>query len=144
MAGSIAEFVRRYHAFGLSGSPFTLDQVADLERHLGLPLPAAFQAYLLIAGAEPPPDLVGSDCHGDWLYQLRQGAEELLVECGRPFELPTDAVVFFMHQGYQFLYFRADGQDDDPPVFYFIEGMAAPHAPERPFGRFTDWVAVGG
>ena len=139
--GDTAEFVARYRALGLGGSPLTPDEVAALERHLGLPLPAAYRAYLRIAGAEPPPELVGSDCHGDYLYLLRAGAEGLLRECGRPFDLPADAVVFLMHQGYQFFFFRADGCTADPPVFYFIEGMTTPAAPERRFERFSDWVA---
>ena len=142
MSDAVTEFVGRYRSLGITGSPLTPGQVAALEQHLGLPLPAAYRAYLLVAGAYPPPKLVGSDCHGQYLYKLRGWADELLRESGRPFELPADAVVFLMHQGYQFFYFRADGCDDDPPVFYFIEGMGAPFTPERRFERFSSWVAA--
>lgn len=140
MADAVEEFVAHYRSIGLAGSPLRPDQVAGVERHLGLPLPPAYRAYLLLSGAYPPPALVGSDCHGQYLFQLSAWADELLEECSRPFTLPADAVVFLMHQGYQFLYFRADGRTDDPPVFYFIEGMASQSAPELRFERFSAWV----
>lgn len=139
MGGAVEEFLNRYRSLGLAGSPQTPEQVAALERHLGLPLPAAYRAYLLVAGADPPPELVGSDCHGDYLYQLREWADELLEESGRPFALPTDAVVFLMHQGYQFFYFRADGIAADPVVFYYFENWPAP---QQRHDRFSDWVAA--
>jgi hypothetical protein len=142
MDETVAEYVSRFRLLGLTGSPFRPEQVASLERHLGLLLPAAYKAYLLIAGEYPPPALVGSDCHGGYLYQLRDGAKELLRECGNPFELPADAVVFMMHQGYQFMYFCADSFGDDPPVFYFIEGMTREYAPEQRLERFSAWVKL--
>jgi hypothetical protein len=84
-------------------------------------LPAAYRAYLLIAGRRSPSAWVGTDCTIDWLYQLHDAAEELLREWGQPL-LSADAFVFLMHQGYQFMYFVADGRSDDPPVHYFMEG----------------------
>src|SRR5262249_59986567 len=106
MDTEITKYLNRYHALALTGSPMTLEQVGALERHLGLQLPAAYRAYLLIAGMYPPPRLVGSDCHGPYLYGLRKGADELLQESGSKFTLPVDAVVFLLHQGYQFFYFQ--------------------------------------
>lgn len=139
MSGAVENFIDRYRLLGLAGSPLTPEQVAALERHLGLPLPAAYRAYLLIAGAYPAPGLVGSDCHGQYLYQLRGWADELLEESGSPFLLPADAVVFLMHQGYQFFYFRVDGIADDPGVFYYFENWPSP---EHRHDRFSDWVAA--
>lgn len=130
-------YLKEFRARGLGGSPLDEDQAKDLERHLGLALPAAYRAYLLAAGAEPPPGLVGSDCHGGYLFDLRSWADELLEECGKPFALPGGAVVFMMHQGYQFYYFMADGETEDPPVHYFIQGR---DGPEQTHTRFTDWV----
>src|SRR6476619_4322433 len=48
--GRVGDYVHRYRSLGLTGSPMTPDQIAELERSLGLPLPAAYLAYLLIAG----------------------------------------------------------------------------------------------
>jgi hypothetical protein len=55
------------------------------------------------------------------LFKLREGAEELLEKDDSPFVLPEKAFVFWMHQGYQFAFFVADG-DDDPMVYYYMEG----------------------
>lgn len=113
--------------------------IARLEEHLGLPIPPAYRAYLAIAGASPPPKVIGSDCHDHSLFKLRDWAVELLRESGDPFRLPDDAIVFLMHQGYQFFYFHADGRSDDPPVYYYLEYQ--PTA-ERRHECFSDWVAA--
>lgn len=135
----VENYISQYRNLRLTGSPLLSSQVAALERHLGLLLPAAYRAYLQLAGAYPPPTLVGSDCHGDYLYKLREWASILLEACGSPFELPIDAVVFLMHQGYQFFYFRVDGGTDDPAVWYYYENWPAP---EQRYDRFSDWVTA--
>jgi hypothetical protein len=132
-------FIDRYRAIGLTGGPMDSASIARLEKHLGLPIPAAYRAYLAIAGNSPPPELVGSDCHDHYLFELRDAAIELVKESGDPFELPDDAIVFLMHQGYQFFYFQADGVTNDPPVYYYFENRPAV---ERPYERFSDWVAA--
>lgn len=137
MDEAVAGFVSRFRSLGLTGSPWTPSQVTALEQHLSLSLPAAYRAYLLIAGGRPPPSLVGSDCHADYLYQLRHWAAELLQECGDPFVLTADAVVFLMHQGYVFQYYLAGEWSDDPPVFQYLEGEPAP---VEKFERFSEWV----
>jgi hypothetical protein len=104
-----------------------------------LPLPESYRAYLLLAGEYPPTSLVGSDCHGDRLFELRAGAETLLHECGDPFQLPKQAVVFWMHQGYQFAYFECDGKSADPAVWYYYENKPAP---TLWYPRFSEWVAA--
>ena len=114
------------------------DEVKRLQQHLGLPLPAAYRAYLAIAGSMPPPCLIGSDCHGTFLYKLRDGAIDLLREMDSPLSLPDDALVFFMHQGYQFFFICTADGIDDPEVFYYFEGRTSF---EMSDDRFSDWVA---
>ncbi len=139
MADAHSQFVDRYRARGLTGGSMNAAEIERLETHLGLPIPPAYRAYLAIAGASPPPELVGSDCHGRYLFGLREGAIELLKGSGDPFSLPDNAIVFLMHQGYQFFFFHADGKTDDPPVYYYFENRSAV---ERPYERFSDWVAA--
>ncbi|MBN2294814.1 MAG: SMI1/KNR4 family protein [Pirellulales bacterium] len=139
MTSDETSFINRYRRLGLSGVPMDSSSINRLEEHLGLPIPAAYRAYLNIAGAEPPPKLVGSDCHDHYLFNLHEWANELLKESGDPFRLPDDAIVFLMHQGYQFFYFRADGVNDDPAVYYYFEDRPAC---ENPYDRFSDWVAA--
>lgn len=132
-------FIKRYRDLGLTGGPMDAASIARLEEHLERPIPPAWRAYLAIAGSAPPPMLVGSDCFGDYLFELNGWAVELLKESGDPFSLPDDAIVFAMHQGYQFLYFISDGVTDDPPVYLYFENRPEP---ERAFARFSDWVAA--
>ena len=66
---------------------------------------------------------------------IKEGAEELLEDDdtwlieergaeGNPFELPDDAFIFLMHQGYQFMYFHTADRNEDPPVYYYLEWAA--------------------
>lgn len=71
------------------------------------------------------------------LNGLRKIATELLVEAQNDFALPLDAFVFFMHQGYQFMYFRTEVEECDPPVYNYIEGDTAP---KRSYESFTDFL----
>ena len=130
-------YLDRYRLLGLTGGSMTESQIGDLAAAIDHPLPDAYRAYLSIAGSSPPPNLVGSDCHGHYLPQLHEWAVELLAECNHPFILPDNAVVFLMHQGYQFFYFVADGNSSDPAIHYYFQGKPAP---ELAYDTFTDWV----
>ena len=125
---------------GLTGRAWDASDIARLEEHLGLPIPVAYRAYLLIAGGSNPPALRGSDVSGNYVYRLREVAISLLRGNGNPFRLPNDAIVFFMHQGYNFCYFHADGITDDPPVYFYMEGDTKSDAQRMIHERFTDWV----
>lgn len=139
MSSAPPSFVDRYRALGLTGGPMDSSSITRLEEHLGLPIPTSYRAYLSIAGASPSPQLVGSDCHDHYLFKLHDWAIELLNESGDPFALPDDAIVFLMHQSHEFFYFHADGVTDDPPVYYCLENRSEV---ERPYSRFSDWVAA--
>jgi hypothetical protein len=137
MDDTVLCFIDSYRTLGLTGKPLEPERVKALEHELGLPLPAAYRAYLLLAGAYPPASLVGSDCHDHYLLELRANAQRLLIECGAQFQLPENAVVFLMHQGYQFLYCEAGIQLVDPEVWYYREYEPRP---KLLFQRFSDWV----
>jgi len=138
MTDATAEFVQRFQSLGLDGSPCSNDEIDNVEQRAGLRLPAAYRAYLRIAGRQPPAALVGSDCTIRHLPYLRDAANQLLEQGGQA-RLPQNAFVFLMHQGYQFMYFVADGQSDDPPVHYYLEGELRV---VRNFERFSGFVAT--
>ena len=71
------------------------------------------------------------------LMELRGWAEELLVESDSKFSLPPECFVFAMHQGYQFMYFLCDG-NEDPEVLYYLEGEKEPYLKWQSFSQFTD------
>jgi hypothetical protein len=84
-------------------------------------LPGLYVEYLAVLGKEDGDLHVGSDRLYSHLLLLKDWAKELLEENDQPFDLPADAFVFLMHQGYQFLYFPTANRDNDPPVFYYTE-----------------------
>jgi hypothetical protein len=126
MDEAVAGFLSRYKSLGLSGTPATPQEVLALERQFGVMFPAAYKAFLLILGRDGGTDFVGSDCTVRHLTKLREEAQELLRSSGSQFELPEDAFVFLMHQGYSFAYFQADGKTEDPAVFSYLEGDPRP------------------
>jgi hypothetical protein len=60
-----------------------------------------------------------------WKYKniirLQTGAKEILERNSFPEQLPDDAFIFWMHQGYQFMFLRLS-EGDNPPVYYYHEG----------------------
>ncbi len=101
--------------------PCTDEEVAVLEQQIGQPLPAAYREFLLWIGHGAGIFLQGSDAFYQHLNHLRQSAQDLLLENNITATLPEDVFVFYMHQGYQFMFFRLS-EGDDPPVYYFGEG----------------------
>lgn len=104
--------------------PCTADEVAQLERRIGRSLPAAYREFLLWMGRGAARLLVGTDFFYDDIKKIehyRESAQELLDENGIRTPIPEDAFIFYMHQGYQFMYFRLT-EGDNPPIYYYGEG----------------------
>ena len=90
-------------------------------QQLGISLPAAYQEFLLWMGHGAGKFLRGSDCFFQHLPYLPEWALELLQENNFPENLPDDAFIFLMHQGYQFRFFRLL-EGDDPAIYSYCEG----------------------
>lgn len=133
------KFLARYADLGFSGEPCSSAEVQALEHQFQIRLPAAYRAFLLFMGRRPDESFDGSDCAYRHLAGLRTGAERLLLESGQPFSLRGQDFTFFMHQGYQFLFFPCDDASDDPPVYHYLEQEPAT---EKVYERFSDWMAV--
>jgi SMI1 / KNR4 family (SUKH-1) len=99
----------------------TRDEVSAIEQQLGISLPRAYQEFLLSMGHSAGQFLRGSDCFFQHLPQLQEWAIELLQENNFAQSLPKDAFIFFMHQGYQFSFFRVS-EGADPPIYSYCEG----------------------
>ena len=95
-------------------------EIGLLESALGLPIPAAFKEFLAWIGKGAGDFMMGSDFYYECMFGLREDAQELLDENNFPKPLPNDAIVFFMHQGYQFAFIKvSDGNHS--PVYYYNE-----------------------
>ncbi len=104
--------------------PCTDAEVAQLEQQLGGPLPAAYREFLLWMGHGAGRFFVGTDYFYTDIKNIehyREGAQELLAENSVRTSIPEDAFIFYMHQGYQFMFFRLT-ENDNPPVYYYGEG----------------------
>ena len=100
----------------------TESEVAHAEKQLGVRFPAVFRAYLLLMGKARGQLLCGSAvARADTFAEFRSEADQLLRESSVNDPLPSNAVVFVVHQGYTFLYFLAD-PEFDTPIYQYIEG----------------------
>jgi hypothetical protein len=95
-------------------------ELVSLERAYELRLPIAYRQFLGRLGNVAGQFLVGTDFLFSQLRELKQHAEALLRESGAAFQLTETDFVFAMHQGYQFLFFRAE-ESPDPQVFHYEE-----------------------
>ena len=112
------------------------DEIRRLEAHYNLSLPKLYQEFLREMGHRAGLFYQGTDMFYETLIDLREGASQLLREDESWFQLPDDAFVFFMHQGYQFMYFRTANGNDDPPVFNYLEGDGTPTQAYDSFSEF--------
>src|SRR5438128_2277758 len=106
--------------FGLKGEGCDEWTVRDLEQQLGVEFPPAYKAFLAIAG-NGCEALEGSHyAVEDDLASLQRSGQRIMKHDGE--NLPADAFVFLVHQGYAFNFFlMQDGED--PPVYEYVEGM---------------------
>jgi len=116
--------------FGSPPKPCSENEISLLEQRIGHPLPKAYREFLLWAGHGAGHLMQGSDFYYDDLDGLREAAVELLQEDNIFQRLPSNAFVFYMHQGYQFAYFLL-GHGDDPPIYAYVEGQDEPEFPEQ-------------
>lgn len=132
----IAEILKE-KGFRLKGC--TANEIAEIESYFKVQLPNAYTDFLKTMGRGAGDYLKGSSVFYDEIFDLKDGAVDLLTENNfKP--LPEDAFVFYMHQGYQFAFFLSE-TSDDPPVFYFYEGKNKSDF-EMKEKKFTDFLEV--
>ena len=122
----ILEQMRRRSVFG-EEDPIgcTESEMNTIQELAGGSLPAAYVEFMRFAGKNAGSFLQGTDFVYPRVLQLREWASELLDECDVHYAIPGLMFVFSMHQGYEFLSFML-GSGDDPAVFQYVEGEAAP------------------
>lgn len=112
-------------------------EIAEIERSLGVRLPAMYRTWLLLYGHEPPERLAGAHCAYPALLELKREAGYLLQLNAAPFVLTPAHVVFFMRDSCQFLFFVVDGGNDDPVPYEYLDGWPAPRKAAE---RLSDWL----
>jgi hypothetical protein len=99
-------------------------------------LPQTYVDFLFTMGKRAGGLFIGTDCFCDQLSSLKTFAAELLIEDETDYQLPDDAFVFLMHQGYQFMYFHTQDKADDPIVYHYMEGDMQPTAKDFTLSQF--------
>ncbi|MEH2210538.1 SMI1/KNR4 family protein [Nostoc sp.] len=115
-------------------------EIIQFEQQQGITLPSIYKDFLKMMGHGAGKFLRGSDCFYQHLPQIQEWAKELLVENDFSEALPEDAFVFFMHQGYQFSFFRLS-EGDNPPTYSYCEGQQEPYF-VKSHDTFSDFLAV--
>lgn len=130
-----------YHQFQIgTNHPCSEEQVMALERSLGCSLPLAYKEFLFWMGLGAGPFLRGSRCFYNDLLAIQAGATHMLPIGASSERLPEKSFVFWMHQGYQFLFFRLqDG--DDPPVHYYNQGENARRIIFNQYDSFSKFLS---
>ncbi|MBI3220949.1 MAG: SMI1/KNR4 family protein [Bacteroidetes bacterium] len=119
--------------------PCSTEEIKKLEDTLQIKLPEAYREYLSVMGKYSGKINEGTDCFYDDLIRIQAWPKELLKENSVLDELPSDAFVFSMHQGYEFWYFRIS-EGNNPPVYGYHEGDDDPQLLIAQFPTFTDYI----
>ncbi len=95
-------------------------EIEEVESDVGRPLPLSYREFLAKLGRGAGSFYVGTHLFYPTLLGITAAAHELVAEDEADIVLPKDAIAFMMHQGYQFMFVRAD-EGEDPPVYYYME-----------------------
>jgi hypothetical protein len=111
-------FVSVLQSAGVTGAPCDEWQVQDIEEQLGVKLPAAYKAFLLLAGQRFGLFEGSHYAVEDDLAELQRAGRRIARRAG--VELPIEAFVFFVHQSVAVWFFLLDS-GDDPAVHEYVE-----------------------
>lgn len=106
--------------------PANQEEVDSLELKIGSSLPEAYKEFLLWGGKDPGEIWSGSVCRITEVADIQDAATELLNENNFSLSLPGNAFVFWMHQGYQFMFFEVSDKQN-PPIYFYSEAQEEKH-----------------
>lgn len=117
---SVLDIASLLYSRGEELKGLSADEVEQVMERFKTRLPLSYREFLLYMGRGAGGFMLGSSVFIDELYDLREGVRELCEENGIP-HIPENAFVFWMHQGYQALYFIPEEGVDDPDIYYYTE-----------------------
>lgn len=118
--------------------PCTEEEINVIESRLQLSLPDAYKEFLLWGGCWARGFMEGSYFFFEDLLDLQEAAIELLKENQFPESLPSDAFVFFIHQGYYFTFFKTS-EGHNPPVYSYLDGQTLPTF-KKEYSSYSDFL----
>ena len=112
-----------------------MSSLKELEGKYKITLPDSYKEWHQ-NGGQNKDSLIGTDVDFPRLSEIQDWAKELLTEDQSSFTLPDKAFVFLMHQGYQFMYFICNG-NNDPQIWYYHEGDMEPKVKWETFSEYV-------
>jgi hypothetical protein len=131
----LAELIRHEEPDGVLG--LTAEQISAVQEAWRISrLPSAYAEFLSRMGARAGRVLRGTDAFFPAILRMREWADEFLDENSGIVALPSEAIVFAMHQGY-LVYCMSDTSSPDPEVVLWVE---ADPSPSRVWPSFTAFL----
>jgi hypothetical protein len=93
-------------------------EVAAVAADQGLRLPSSYRVFLQLMGKHRGALMSDTVVGYPEIIGLRDTVETLVDEHSEPHALPNDAVVFALHQGYEFWFLRST-EGPDPAVWFW-------------------------
>ena len=112
------EFVAIFRNGGVNGEPCDEWQLHDIEQLLGVELPPAYRAFLLIAGHGFGPFEGSRHTFDDDISELQTACRTIFRRDQA--DVPSGAFAFFVHQGVVVRFFFLNA-GNDPAVFEYVE-----------------------
>jgi len=117
--------------------PCSEEDLHEVARRAPGPLPTAYLDFLYVVGRGAGRFLIDQDIYYPKMLDLNNYAKVILADVeGGALVLPADAFVFSIRYMEQFLFFHANGQSGNPPVFHYIDSQPC----FRPIGTFWEFV----
>jgi hypothetical protein len=110
-------------------------EIDIIEKHFSFTLPYEYRKFLSVAGKGAGKLFQGSDIFFPSLLELQEEAKYLLLELSLDNLFDGSEKIFYMHQGYEFNYFK--DLSADPVVMQFTEGCDGPIVA---YERFSDFI----
>ncbi|MCR6642517.1 MAG: SMI1/KNR4 family protein [Sporocytophaga sp.] len=101
--------------------PCTENEIRELEFKLGVNLPKSYREYLLILGKDSGDLFAGSFVSSKDLLFFKNEAVKILIGNNFKKSLEPQDLVFLIHQGYQFMFFKCDKDEEDPKIYFYDE-----------------------
>ncbi len=95
------------------------NELSKIEKLNNKQLPSTYKSFLEKMGKGAGQFMEGSSVFYDEIFELHERAVKLIEENNFR-SLPSDAFVFWMHQGYQMAFFTI-GESDNPIIYYYSE-----------------------
>lgn len=108
---------------GIYRIPALKEEIAEIrELSFNKKLPLEYEIFLEDMGKGTPVDfLVGESCFINEIPNLKKWALELLIEDNSTLELSPEDFVFWMHQGYQFAFFKIIDEIETLDIYFYLE-----------------------